>query len=306
MTHTPVKRLAPHGPGVVRPALLLVLLPVLMGQGPGGAPGKSEAGQEKRAKLVEFLTHEAEQFTVYRGAGHAETLELKREPVYVWHNPLRASGQDGAVFLWVRRGRMEVLGNFFTSPSVAPQEVTHEFRSFSLGTLDVSRAAPYRRQWTPEGPGVTLAEIPGAPAPAGSAVSRLSQMHALAREFTGGTQEQDGRRWELRLLPKPLYRYESTDPEVLDGGLFAFVTGAGTDPEALLVLEARKAPGASGQVWSYDLGRFTDHQIKIRHKGKEILSEPLMLGSTPPTNRYHGYWDRPLDAAKGRELGQVP
>ena len=41
-------------------------------------------------------------------------------------------------------------------------------------------------------------------------------------------------------LPQPLYRYESTDPDVLDGAVFGFVTSAGTDLEALVVIEARK------------------------------------------------------------------
>ncbi len=41
------------------------------------------------------------------------------------------------------------------------------------------------------------------------------------------------------MLPKPLYRYESTDPSVLDGALFSFVTSAGADPEALLDLAKR-------------------------------------------------------------------
>ena len=74
-------------------------------------------------------------------------------------------------------------------------------------------------------------------------------MRDLAREFSGTTQDLEEHRWELRLLPQPLYRYESTDPDVLDGAVFAFVTSAGTDPEAILVLEARKDPGASAPKW---------------------------------------------------------
>jgi hypothetical protein len=54
----------------------------------------------------------------------------------------------------------------------------------------------------------------------------------------------DGVDQELRLLSQPLYRYESTLPEVVDGALFTFVTG--TDPELMLVIEARRAfPGGA-------------------------------------------------------------
>jgi hypothetical protein len=51
--------------------------------------------------------------------------------------------------------------------------------------------------------------------------------------------DNDGKPWELRLLPKPLYRYASRSQKVLDGALFAYVWTRGTDPEWLLLLEAR-------------------------------------------------------------------
>ena len=67
-------------------------------------------------------------------------------------------------------------------------------------------------------------------------------MRSLAREFNGRSLSDQGQAWELRLLPQPLYRYESTDPDVLDGALFTLVSSAGTDPEIILLLEARKTP----------------------------------------------------------------
>ena len=48
-------------------------------------------------------------------------------------------------------------------------------------------------------------------------------------------------REELRLLPKPLYRYEPKAGPVIDGAVFAFVMG--TDPESLLLIEAVKSGG---------------------------------------------------------------
>jgi hypothetical protein len=66
---------------------------------------------------------------------------------------------------------------------------------------------------------------------------------------------------DLRLLAQPLYRYESTLPEVLDGALFTFVTG--TDPELMLVIEARRTAG--GPVWHFGAGRFTDLNLTLRH-----------------------------------------
>ena len=50
---------------------------------------------------------------------------------------------------------------------------------------------------------------------------------------------------ELRLLPQPLYRYEPNDGDspMVDGAVFGYVWTIGTDPEVLLVVEARRAGG---------------------------------------------------------------
>ena len=111
------------------------------------------------------------------------------------------------------------------------------------------------------------------------------------------------RRWELRLLPQPLYRYESTDPDVLDGAVFAFVTSAGTDPEALLVLEARKPAAGCDPVWHYAIARFTDLNLWVRHKGKVVFYRPADSRMTSPQqdpkHRYRVFHDRVPTSRRG-------
>jgi hypothetical protein len=134
-------------------------------------------------------------------------------------------------------------------------------------------------------------------------------MRALAREFSATTRDASDNRYTLRLLPQPLYRYESTDPEVLDGALFAFVTSAGTDPEALFVIEARKPEGGATPVWHRALGRFTDRELSVHYKGNEVFSAPLIRGNPLqmyPKQEYRIYADRlvpdaPAPAAQGRK-----
>ena len=74
-----------------------------------------------------------------------------------------------------------------------------------------------------------------------------------------------GQAWELRLLPKPLYRYESTDPEVLDGAVFALVSSAGTDPEIILLIEARKTP--EGPRWVFGARPVLRHEPLAQAQG---------------------------------------
>ena len=72
-------------------------------------------------------------------------------------------------------------------------------------------------------------------------------MRELTRDFSASI----GRkvyRHELRLLTQPLYRYEHKEGQVLDGALFAFAEG--TDPELLLLVEARQRKDQPAE-WQY-------------------------------------------------------
>jgi hypothetical protein len=284
----------------VRGASALLILQVLVwpaAQAQQDSPGTATKG--KRDQLLEIYRTEAAGYTIYRDSSRKERVELQREPVYVWTNPVRSNGQDGAVFVWTCRGRAEVLGTFFSYPSTGPRSLNHELHALATTVLDVTREGA--NTWTPEAPGIDPAPIAGAPAPARTAKLRLAQIRALTRDFSSSTQDDKEKRWELRILPQPLFRYESTDPEVLDGAVFAFVTSAGTDPEALLVLEARKPAGGGEPVWHYAVARFTDMHIWIRHKGKEVFAGPLIPYDSPQQDakhRYRAFRDRGIPAVE--------
>lgn len=275
---------------------LLTLFPGLVV--PMDAAGADDqASKKKRERLLEIYRGEAVGYTIYRDSTRKEKVELVPEPVYIWTNAVRSKGQDGAVFVWTCRGRAEVVGTFFSYPAVGPRSLNHELHSLSLAVLDVAREGA--NTWTPLAPGMEPKPIAGAPAPAGTAPQRLLQMRALTRDFTASTRDDKENRWELRLLPKPLYRYESTDSDVPDGAVFTFVTSAGTDPEILLVLEARKPAGGGGPVWHYGIARFTDLHFWVRHQGKEVASGVLIPYDAPeqdPKHRYRAFRDRSIPA----------
>ncbi len=280
-------------------AWLFIVLTALPGQPPVAkdAAATQQAARAKRERLLEIYAREAAEYSIYRDAGRKEKVELRREPVYIWTNPVRSGGQDGVVYVWTCRGRAEVLGSFFSSAATAERRLSHEFHSLSLSVLDVERRGTHESTWAPEAPGIEIAPIPGAPAPGRSPAQRLVQMRMLSHDFSASTIDHEDRRWELRLLPQPFYRYESTDPDVLDGALFAFVTSAGTDPEALLVIEARRPNHADVPVWHYAVARFTDLQLWVRHKDKEILSAPKVVYDAPtqdPKHRYRVFTGRNL------------
>jgi integrase len=94
-------------------------------------------------------------------------------------------------------------------------------------------------------------------------------MRGLTRDFSASTEDDEKRSWALRLLPRPLYRYESIDPNFLDGALCSLVTSAGTGPDALLILGII--------MWSTtSLARFGPHAF--RHAcATHLLQEGLSL-----------------------------
>src|SRR5260370_36231789 len=68
-------------------------------------------------------------------------LELTKEPIFEWSNPVRQGLQQGVVFLWLRDGRPAVLGCIFSEPEgrLKGRKVIHEFHALDSDKLLVSR-----------------------------------------------------------------------------------------------------------------------------------------------------------------------
>jgi hypothetical protein len=221
-------------------------------------------------------------------------LELVRKPVLEWSNPVRQGLQQGVIFLWLRDGRPAAVGCIFSEPEgrLKGRKVIHEFHALDRDKLLVSRPPDAWNEWKPQA-GLERKELPDAGVPAATPGARQVQMRRLAQEFTGHMIGGAGKRWELRLLPAPLYRYPSAETGVIDGALFTLVSEAGTDPEVLLLIEAHKVGETTR--WEYALARFTDGSVYVQRKGKEVWS--LVRSDTntflhDPQHTYRTYADK--------------
>jgi hypothetical protein len=226
------------------------------------------ATQKKAKRLLALHIKDAEEYTIYCDSDRREKLDLRRKPVYDWTNVIRSGGQTGSVFVWTYKGRPDVVGSIFSNPVVEEpgmRVVHHEFHSLSTNVLVPQRAG--LNEWRPRA-GVVLKPVPDAPRPADSVRQRTFQLRALSREFSARSVDYNKENWVLRLLPNPLFRYESTDPAVLDGALFAFVTSAGTDPEVIVAIEARQT--GDGYQWQYLVARFSDLDVFVKLKDEEV------------------------------------
>jgi len=219
-------------------------------------------------KMLPIYVKDAQTYSLAIESAPKQTLELKKEPVFEWLNPAR-SAQQGAVFLWLRDGRPAALGCIFSSidDKLPGRRIMHEFHALDAEKLLVTRND--YNEWKPQ-VGLARKELADAAAPAAAGGTRRLQMRRLAQEFSGHEIDRDGKRWELRLLPTPLYRYPAAKSGVVDGALFALMSSAGTAPEVLLLIEAKETDGK--MRWQYACGRFSDWELHVRRKDKEVFS----------------------------------
>jgi hypothetical protein len=235
--------------------MLCSLLVLTQAEAPQPAPASGTA--------IEAFKAEAAQYAVHLQSRPGEKLALVKEPVLRWSNPAR-TGEDGAVFVWTLGGRPEMIGTVFTYRFSGKINRKHEFHS--LATEPLSAEFRGKEVWAPKKSGLTFAPIDDAPAPAANSRLRLTQMKALARDFSASLKDAEGESYQLRLLTQPLYRYEPQGRGVLDGAIFSFAVG--TDPEVLLVVEARQVKDAA--QWQYALARFHYVEMKAMYKDREV------------------------------------
>jgi hypothetical protein len=183
------------------------------------------------------------------------------DPVLRWTNPVQGRQAHGDVFLWTDRGRPTALLSLYEFRNDQLRE-HHEWVSLSLGGLTMTGLY----DWAPKEPGIELKNVPDAPAPAKTAARRLRQMRQLSGNFTAKKTDREDQTRDLRLLSQPIYRYESTDPEVIDGALFGFVEV--TDPEIVLLLEARRQKDSA--VWQFAAARVNSIRVSLSYEEKPI------------------------------------
>lgn len=277
-------------------AAIVLLWPLMAFQ---QTPGDSQTLDRLHALYAE----EAASWQIHLDAERRTRANLVDRPIYMWTNPTRSDGQHGLVFVWTHAGRPVAVGTVFSQPEAGRRMLHHELHALARSRLYPSRPAGER--WEPRA-GVSSAPIPGAPLPAPSPARRLVQLRELSRQFTAHSIDFQKERWELRLLPQPLFRYEQPEGDVIDGALFAFVTSAGTDPEVVLLIEARGEGDAA--AWQYSAVRFSDSDLYLQHQGKHawssIRDERNQLHFNPD-HTYRLIRDRYIDDAAAAS-GETP
>lgn len=247
--------------------LCLCLVSTLGGPGWPQRPEttKDQSKNKRAAWLHEVYLREASEYDFFLDEAKRQKLELRGEPVMRW-----TSGGDGNgdVYVWTHQGAAAIVGCIFSAPlGENGRVIYHEFHSFASNPLCAGERGGSR--WLAQEPGMKLEPVPDAPIPAENQARRLTQMRDLARRFASQAYIQNSK-WEMRLLTQPIYRYEISDENlpVVDGAVFTFVWTAGTDPEVLLAIEARRTD--QGVRWFYAPARFTNREAWVQYQGREV------------------------------------
>jgi hypothetical protein len=254
-------------------------------------------------KMLPIYVKEVEPYSIAVESAPKKSLELKKEPVFEWANPARHA-QQGVVFLWVRDGRPAALACIFSHDheKFPGRQIDHELHALDPEKLLVTREA--HNQWKPQA-GLERKELTDSPVPAETPAARFLQIKKLAAEFSGHVIDYGKSKWDLRLLPAPLYKYPTAKTGVIDGALFALVSNAGTDPEVLLVIEARQTGGKVR--FEYACGRFSDLELHVFRKDKEVYTS-VMGGknqfNNDPQHLYRIYPEKVV-TLEGKLVAQV-
>jgi hypothetical protein len=223
-------------------------------------PGKQDVPEEPK-KLNEVIEGAVKWYDVL--PADDATTALTPQPVLRWRNVTRGQEGEAMMVVWPHKGRPVAMASIYPWNG----KMIHEFDSLSREAKLIARDKD-RVIWSPKSVGVEFKDVPSAPKPAKTLAERLRQMKALAERFKArmtGWRGDDTDQEELRLLPRPLYRYDlknakDADPNLLDGALFAYVMG--TDPEVVLVLEAIGT--AKDAVWQYAFVRATSGGLEVK------------------------------------------
>ncbi|TXT19270.1 MAG: hypothetical protein FD138_4357 [Planctomycetota bacterium] len=232
----------------------------------------------------------AEDYTFHPVAAPNAKWTLLPQAVFRHSQPVR--GDDiGAVWLWIDQDkRPAVIGSVFAFTHQGDtRTVAHELHSLASQPIEATWRGSAR--WRTKSSGLAWQPVPDAPPAEKTPLGRQRQVRDIARRFQAESIDHKGGRWELRLVPRPIYQFDIESPkEGLGGSLIVF--SQGTDPELILAVEARRVNDEFH--WHYAPATFSDYSLKLRLDDREVWSR-----SEWSSNRDGPYW---CDAASQERL----
>lgn len=235
-------------------------------------------GQEpSEPDLLDFVKSQVAQYEIFVGDDLGQKTTLLDRPILLFSQPIQ-DPHKGGVFIWTRNGRPEALTRIVIHESRSRMD--HTFSSLAVTRVEARKNG--QRVWSPAGRHMELRPFPDAPQPAASAIRRLRQIRSMAAKFETELLHEGRISHPLRLLPRPLYRYNT--PELQDGALFGLALG--NDAKVIVLIETGR-DDANGPGWYYTMAPVTVHGVRVSLDGTDVLQVPYRKTPYDPQEPYY-------------------
>lgn len=251
---------------------------------------ESTARKKQREENLKAMEQRARETKVHVDAKPDGDPQLIPQPLFHYTDQPRRI-LDATLWGWLVEGRLQAVCKIelYEDRSLPQGRWLYCFGSLSPALVSAEWADGHR--WTAAKPGLQLRPLAGAPAPAEGKAARLRQMKELAGRFEATLiDEPVNKREKMRLLPRPLYRYEAPAGESLDGAVFG-LTSNGTNPDAILVIELHKSK-SSATEWAYGCAGMTTGGLVLTLDDKEVWAKAgVPASATGGYDSWAWFWE---------------
>jgi hypothetical protein len=194
-----------------------------------------------------------------------EAIELISRPLLAFNDPARPGNNHGTLWAWGTSGRPVAFMKLFRES----KKDAAWFHSVTLtSSQHVVLVTPESGRWEPPQSLLKPSPISDAPPPVEKAPARSRQLKDLARRFSAHEfWDPENSRFEMRVLAQPVNRYSDVAANIQDGA--AFIIAHGTNPEAVLLIEAL-GPSIDEARWHYGIVRSCHAEAHVEFDGREV------------------------------------
>jgi hypothetical protein len=221
-----------------------------------------EQRDERRAQFLEQMRALAVATNVRYQQGQ-RPLKLVESPVFRYDDQPRRF-LDATMWVWTDKGRPVA----FQKIEAMPHAWQFCFTSLADDLLEVEWGGGHR--YRSSEPGIEMRLLANAADVPVKSSRRALELRNLAREFSARiVVDRANNSEEMRLLSTPIFEYADPQSNLLFGAVFGFATN-GTNPDLLLVLEARPQAEQSASRWHYAAARMTTGGVTLKHRESTV------------------------------------
>lgn len=255
-----------------------------------------ELEDASRAEALRLMQAAAKEFEMRPTATPDTMLTVAESPALRFSNPVRELLSDGTTFFYFDGPRpIAAVSLSIRGQASTPRRVWAEVSLTAPVTLNCRRNGA--EFWSPKDDLPGWKPAPEALVPGGTAASRLVQMREIARRFEVEVLRKEV--WTMsRLLTQPVVRFADPRTHTVDGAAFVFAEA--TDPEVLLLFDARTEADSDVPRWYYLLAKMSSPPTRVRFDGREIWTTEGFWKAPNPTGSYREAIVDDYDSLKGR------